>query len=247
MLAFGLLAGGGFARGGVAIGGHMVGQYIGNSSRRIRSSSWFGRLIHTWVTGYSMSSFSLEVSTPGVGIFDYCSSKYRKGGNSMKHGRYFWGLLLVIIGVLWLVNDFIIKYFVFTPGNIWPFYLLIVGLFFEFIYFFTHGNPRLVIPGSVLITAGIISFVQVFFLQGRYDKYVWPVYFLVPLMGHLQFYYASGKDKRQLTHVYILTGIACVSAVISLHSLFHTQLTSVIPGVIFILGGLVLLFKQRKD
>ena len=169
-----------------------------------------------------------------------------KGCNSMKHGRYFWGLLLVIVGGLWLVNDFIIKYINFTSGNIWPFYLIIIGLVFEFIYFFNHGDPRLVIPGSVLITVGIISFVQVFFLQGRYDKYVWPVYFLIPLAGHLQYYYASGKDKRQLTPVYILTGIVCVSAVISLLS-FNTQLTSVILAVIFILGGLVLLFKQRKD
>ncbi len=166
----------------------------------------------------------------------------------MKHGRYFWGLLLVIVGGLWLVNDFIIKYFAFTSDNIWPFYLIIIGLYFEFIYFFNHGNARLVIPGSVLITVGIISFVQVFFLHWRYDTYVWPVYFLIPLVGHLQFYYASGKDKRQLTHVYILTGILCVSAVISLRSFnFHTQLTSVIPAVIFILGGSVLLFKQPKD
>jgi hypothetical protein len=171
----------------------------------------------------------------------------KRGDNAMKHERYFLGSLLVVVGGLWLVNDLIFKYFVFTSGNIWPFYLIVIGLIFEFIYFFNHGNPRLVIPGGVLITAGIISSVQVFFLQGRYDQYVWPVYFLVPLVGHLQFYYASGKDKRQLTHVYILTTIACVSAVISLHSFFHTQLTSVIPAVIFILGGLALLFKRRRD
>lgn len=162
----------------------------------------------------------------------------------MRSGRFFWGLLLMGIGILSLAS-YLLSYFKLTMGSLWPFYILILGLCFELNYFLTSKNAWSVIPGGVLITTGLISFAEVVFNHWHYAEYTWPVYLLVPLAGLGQFYYFSGKNKRLLIPIYILTAIAIISAGISLLTAFSNHhLTTLIIAAIFLISGLFILLRK---
>ena len=163
----------------------------------------------------------------------------------MKLGKIFIGLILIILGFLFLLN-YVFNYFSFTPANTWPFYLLMLGLGFELNYFLTSKNTWSLIPGGILITTGVISMLQEFLIHWHYAGYTWPLYLLIPIAGLLQFYYFSGKNRRLLIPIFILTTIAAASAFFSLLAFtFHTRFTSVIIAVILILAGVCILFRKH--
>lgn len=163
----------------------------------------------------------------------------------MKQGKILVGLFFIILGSLFLVNGFF-GYFFFTPKNAWPFLLLLLGLGFEMNYFLTAKNTWSLIPGGILVTAGILFLLQVFLIQWRYAGYTWPLYILIPIAGLLQFYYFSEKNRKLLIPIFILTAIAAVAMLFSLLAFtFHTRLTSMIIALILIIAGACILFKRH--
>jgi membrane protein YdbS with pleckstrin-like domain len=163
----------------------------------------------------------------------------------MKQGRIFVGLIFVVLGFLFLLN-YVFSYFYFTPANVWPFLLLLLGLGFEMNYFLSSKNTWSLIPGGILVTTGIIMTLQTFLMHWRYGGYTWPLYLLIPIAGLLQFYYFSGKNRKLLIPIFILTAIAAVSAFFSLLAFtFHTRLTSAIIALILIAAGVCILFRKQ--
>jgi uncharacterized membrane protein HdeD (DUF308 family) len=160
----------------------------------------------------------------------------------MNQWRYFWGLLLIIVGSLFFIN-YLFPRLIFTADTAWPFFLLIPGLVFELNYFLTSKNIWSLIPGGILTTLGLIFFFNAF-THWQYAAYSWPLFLLAPIIGLLQFYYFGDKNKKLLVPIFILTAIAAVSIMISLLALTSLNSISILIAAIFIIGGIFVLLKK---
>ncbi|MFS0725581.1 hypothetical protein [Paenibacillus sp. 1P07SE] len=90
----------------------------------------------------------------------------------------------------------------------WPtMFVIPLGLFFHWLYFSMIGRPGvgLLIPGGVLITAGIVC--QIAMLFGNWH-YMWPGFILAPAVGLFEFYWFGNRNKWLLLPVQILTALS---------------------------------------
>ena len=161
----------------------------------------------------------------------------------MKQWRFFWGLLLIIIGCLFLMN-YLFPQLIFTADRAWPFFVLIPGLVFELNYFLTSKNVWSLIPGGILITLGLVFFFEAF-TDWSFAAYFWPLYIFAPVVGLSQFYYFGAKNRKLLIPISILTAVAVVSMIISMLALVSINFISIFIAIIFIIGGLLILLKRK--
>ena len=151
------------------------------------------------------------------------------------------GLVLVILGaLLLLVNIGLIHIGV---ENIWPLFLLGLGLFFV-LQFFSGGrkNPGLLVPGGILITISVIFLICVT-LGWHWMEKLWPLFILAPAVGLLQLY-LFGERERGL---FIPIGILSVVGLTFLaNNLGYHQIWRVFIPLFMIMIGLFLLVKRQK-
>jgi hypothetical protein len=157
----------------------------------------------------------------------------------------FWGVLLIVIGCLLIINQtFDINFFSMT--NFWPLFILIPGLMFEFSYFISRKNPGVLVPGGILTTIGLLFFFEIL-TDWTLAEYTWPVYILAVAIGLFQLYLFSGRPSGLLIPVFILTAVASISF---LGMIFGNVLAwidfGLVGPVIFILLGLYILFRATS-
>ncbi len=160
----------------------------------------------------------------------------------------FWGLLLIIVGLV-LLGSKIFNYSldIFRWDYMWPIFLLLPGLSFEFGYFTTRKNPGVLVPGGILTVLGALFFFENF-THNRYSDKTWPVYLLAVAFGLFQLYvFSKPKSNGLLIPIFILTLIPVVAYagmfVSGLENIFNTGL---IFGVIFIVLGIYFFYKSFK-
>lgn len=138
------------------------------------------------------------------------------------NGKMILGPLLILLGVYLLLNPTghlsagrIIAY-------MWPtMFVIPLGILFHWMYFSmskrqAHG---LLIPGGILLTAGIVSQIATLFHAWHL---MWPGFLLAPAVGLLEFYVFDFRNKWLLVPISVLTVLSLMFfAVFSLGSFFH--------------------------
>lgn len=166
--------------------------------------------------------------------------EYDKGNTT------FFGLLLVGIGIILLLNALFDWHFL-RMSNLWPLFLLVPGLTFEYSYFSNRKNPGVLVPGGILTVLGLLFFFEII-TNWRFSEYTWPVYIFSVAIGLYQLYLFSGKPHGLLIPILILTLIAGISQVLLLMDLSFSILnSSIIVPCICIGLGLFFIFVKNKQ
>lgn len=162
----------------------------------------------------------------------------------MKNKNIFFGLLFLMIGLLWVCNKaFDIK--IFNDYEFWPLCLILPGICFEISYLITKKNPGMLMAGGILLVVGtLLLFEQ--FTDWKYSDKTWPVYPLAVAIGLFQLYTAT-KKKGLLALVIILglVSLACFSLTFFGDAFSIIEMTYLVPGIL-IIAGLALLFNAKS-
>lgn len=163
----------------------------------------------------------------------------------MNNKKFFWGIVFILIGLLGLANQ-IININLFEFGNLWPLFILIPGLSFEYSYFVNKKNSGLLVPGGILTIIGLL-FVFETATRWNFSRYTWPIYILAPAIGLFQLYIFGERDRGLLIPVGVLTIIAVISFIsISFGNIFVWLNTSIILPIGLVAIGLYIIFSKEK-
>ena len=161
----------------------------------------------------------------------------------MKGKNYFWGIILIHIGVMAIFNN-IFDFQFFRISRLWPIFVLFLGLSFEAGYFSRGREPGLLVPGGILTTIGTLFFFETF-TSWRFAEYTWPVYPLAVAIGLFQLYLFSGRKPGLLVPVFILTSVSVIAFAIMLFgNIFYWINTSLIIPIVFIIIGIYMLIRN---
>jgi len=153
---------------------------------------------------------------------------------------YVWGILLVVIGILFLSSN--LGFIEISWKYLWPLFLLVPGILLEFGFFIYRKDAGLLVPGGILTTYGFLFLANVIY-GWQWMEYLWPLFLLGVAIGLFQLYLFGEREKGLLIPVGILT-------VISLFFLANHLITmqfGFIAGIVFIVVGLVLIVKQLQS
>ena len=158
--------------------------------------------------------------------------------------KKFWGLILLALGIYGILNNFFDFNF-FSMSHLWPLFVLIPGLAFEYCYFSTRRAPGVLVPGGILTTLGLLFLFETS-THWFFSAYTWPVYILAPAIGLFQLYLYGGRCKGLLIPVGILTTVAvtCFSSTVLGHFFFFINGSIVWPVALVLIGLFILLGKS---
>ena len=150
----------------------------------------------------------------------------------MKNKNNFWGFFLIIIGILLFISK-LFDIQLFNMGRLWPIFVLIPGLCFNFAYFSTRKGPGVLVPGGILTTIGLLFFFETM-TNWHFAEYTWPVYPLAVAVGLFQLYIFGGRKRELLIPVGILTLVSATSFASMIFGSINTSL--VVPAILVLLG-----------
>ncbi len=133
------------------------------------------------------------------------------------------GALCVILGALWLA-DSVFGFGIFTMDRLWPLFVLVPGLTFEYYHYRVARVPGFLVPGGILTVIGLLFFFETF-TYWRFSQYTWPVYILAVTAGLAQLSAAVGNPPGLLGVVAALGLVFAISAI----SVLSSALFRVIP------------------
>ncbi len=170
--------------------------------------------------------------------------------NNRRNGTMIIGLILILIGVLYLLSNFGIFeiYFdIFDIGflfsNFWPMFLIIPGLIFHYSYFTAKTQDAgLLVPGGILLVMGITCQISMLFDAWGY---MWPGFILAVAVGLFELYLFGTREKGLLIPVFILGGLALIFFAISLGRIMLLRLY-LIPAIL-IFGGILIVLRNRRN
>ncbi|GBF77727.1 hypothetical protein PA598K_06290 [Paenibacillus sp. 598K] len=133
-------------------------------------------------------------------------------------------------------------------ATFWPtMFVIPLGLFFHWMHFsLMRGRGHgLLIPGGVLITAGLVS--QIAMLFGNWN-YMWPGFILAPAVGLFEYYWFGNRNKWLLLPIQILTVLSVLFFVIFTlgHVLGQLSGGQSMIGILLIALGAYLLVARRR-
>jgi hypothetical protein len=155
--------------------------------------------------------------------------------------------VLILLGVYLILN----QGGSLGPGTIfatfWPtLFVIPLGLFFHWLYFSMIGRGiGLLVPGGILLTAGIVS--QIAMLFGNWST-MWPGFILAVAVGLFELYWFGGRNKWLLIPINILTVISLLFfAVMSIGTMLNS-LSFVQPfvAIVLIMGGAWIIVGRKK-
>ncbi len=161
----------------------------------------------------------------------------------MRKGPSTSGIILIALGIAFLGMN--LGIFRISWDMIWPLFILIPGLIFEFSYFLkpTRGNAGLLVPGGVLLVISAIFYINIFFGWHMMSS-LWPLFIMAPAFGLFQLFLFGGHEPGLLIPVFILGGLSLFFLSFSALG----QFAGYILPVGLICFGVILLFgKGRKS
>lgn len=159
----------------------------------------------------------------------------------------FWGIFFIILGLVLILNNFY-HFAALTWVTLWPLFVLVPGLLFEFEYLLTKKNSGILVPGGILTTIGILFFFETF-TNWNYSGYTWPIYTLAVAVGLSQLYIAEkNRNKGLLIPIFILGtfSILAFAQIISKDFLPWLNETMIFPIILILIGILILIKKAIK-
>jgi len=162
----------------------------------------------------------------------------------MNKSGFFWGLLLIIVGGILLVSNFT-DWQIIRMERLWPVFILIPGLAFEFSYFSNRRNPGVLVPGGILTTLGLLFFFETF-TNWYFAPYTWPIYPLAVAIGLFQLYLFAGRQRPLLIPVAILTAVSAISfSTMFINSIQRWVDFGLVIPILLVLAGLVIVFRSK--
>ncbi|CAH1196237.1 MULTISPECIES: hypothetical protein [Paenibacillus] len=156
--------------------------------------------------------------------------------------------VLILLGVYLMLN----QGGSLGPGTIfatfWPtLFVIPLGLFFHWLYFSMIGRGvGLLVPGGILLTAGIVS--QIAMLFGNWGT-MWPGFILAAAVGLFELYWFGGRNRWLLIPINILLVLSLLFfAVMSLGNML-SSLSFIQPFVaigLIVLGSWFILGRSKK-
>ncbi|UWG95415.1 DUF5668 domain-containing protein [Dehalobacter sp. DCM] len=159
----------------------------------------------------------------------------------MKKSSMVWGVILIVAGLFLLVDN-LADLRILSMERIWPVFILITGLAFEFAYFSKKQNPGFLVPGGIITVIGLLFFFETF-TNWRFAAYTWPVYPLAVAIGLFQLYLFTQRERGLLVPIFILTAVSVVSfAAMFLNTIQKwVDLGIVLPILLVVFGVIILL------
>jgi len=155
--------------------------------------------------------------------------------------------VLILLGVYLILN----QGGSLGPGTIfatfWPtLFVIPLGLFFHWLYFSMIGRGiGLLVPGGILLTAGIVS--QIAMLFGNWST-MWPGFILAVAVGLFELYWFGGRNKWLLIPINILTIVSLLFfSVMSIGTMLNS-LSFIQPfvAIVLIMGGAWIIVGRKK-
>ena len=165
----------------------------------------------------------------------------------MNDKNYFWGFFLIITGALLFISK-LFHIQLFGMGRLWPMFILIPGLCFEFAYFSTRRSPGLLVPGGILTVIGLLHFFETF-TNWHFSGYTWPIYPFAVAVGLFQLYIFGDREKGLLIPIGILTLVSVTSLTSMIFGSIFKFINSslVIPAVLVLIGVYLIAGKKEKN
>lgn len=132
-------------------------------------------------------------------------------------------------------------------GYLWPsMFVIPLGLFFHWMYFSLLGGrtPGLLVPGGVLITAGVVC--QIAMVTDGWG-YMWPGFIFAAAVGLFELYFFGGRNKWLLIPINILTVLSAMFFIVfSIGAIIGKLTSQPIVAIGLILAGAVVLVGWRR-
>jgi hypothetical protein len=158
----------------------------------------------------------------------------------MKKINFIFGSFLLFIGALLILANFGIIEIVWS--NLWPLFLLILGILFELGYFIYRKDAGLLVPAGILITYSILFSVNIIYGWHLMED-LWPIFPLGVAIGLFQLYLFGAREKGLLIPIGIL---GAISIFFMINNLFLANF-GLLAGIGIIVIGLWIIFKKAKS
>lgn len=155
------------------------------------------------------------------------------------------GLIFIALGLIFLGSQTFHLYF-FGMEYMWPVFILIPGLLFEYGYAANRKNSGLLVPGGMLTVIGCLFFFETF-TGFRYAEYTWPTYPLAVAFGLFQLYLANGKNRALLIPVFIIGGFALVAFAFLFFGRLIRSSSTLYLSILLIVVGLYLMLNRPRS
>lgn len=102
------------------------------------------------------------------------------------------GIIFILVGLLFTVSNFGLVSI--RMDFLWPLFILVPGLVFEYAYFSTGKASGILFPGAILTTLGVIFLFHT--MTGfMFIAFLWPLFIMPVALAFLQFYFFGVKHK----------------------------------------------------
>jgi len=169
-----------------------------------------------------------------------------------RRGNMFLGLIFIVTGLLFLMNNLgvmRIHFDIFDIGYIisryWPsLFLILPGIAMHSAFFFGRNRDAgILVPAGILLTTGIIFQLARSF---RIMHLLWPGLILAVAIGLFELYLFGTRDRGLLIPVTILSATSAIFFMsVSLRPLFRINIGQVFVPVILIACGVSIILKYR--
>lgn len=161
----------------------------------------------------------------------------------MRRNNIIWGILLIFLGLLILINR-IYGIDLISINYLWPFFILIPGLSFELGYFTRRRDAGLLVPGGILTIIGLLFLFQTY-TNWKFAEVIWPICVISVAFGLFQLYIFGNRHFGLLIPVFILGCIGGIGLVSIIFGEFLPWLNySLLLPIVFILLGIYILLKN---
>lgn len=160
--------------------------------------------------------------------------------------KYILAILLIGIGVSSILNQ-VFGWNLFRFIDLGGMFVLIPGLWFEYLYFSKHHSPGVLVPGGILTTIGVLTLIEsnTFPMIGNYID---SLYIMAPAVGLFQLYVHDKRDKGLLIPVVILTLIALMDFISEIvGDIFSFIDASIVWPIILVIIGVSLLMRRSQE
>jgi len=163
----------------------------------------------------------------------------------MSNKNNFWGFFFILVGILLFLSR-MLHIQLFGMDKLWPMFILIPGLCFNFAYFTTKTKPGRLVPGGILTTLGLLFFFETL-TNWHFAGYTWPIYPLSVAIGLFELYIFGGRRRGLLVPIGILCLVPAMSFVSMIYgNVFRWINSSFVFPAILILIGIALIFNKGQ-
>ncbi|MBN2183786.1 MAG: hypothetical protein JW746_00510 [Candidatus Krumholzibacteriota bacterium] len=149
------------------------------------------------------------------------------------------GLILICIGIVAVLGNFGLLDLDWEV--LWTYFILVLGIIFWLGFIFDRSKDGLIMPGTVLLTYGVIFNLSARFRWVDMDD-LWPFFILGPAFGFFAMYLFGKRHRGLLVPAVILT---VVGGIFLLQN--YVIIKYIWPPILVIIGVLVLMKKKDSE